>query len=128
MGDVFLFFSPNYNTVLDRCPMITVLDRCWMFCCEAIMVEISLDAVLLSFFGFPALPSVRTLKNTHPPPPPRFDVVAFKRNVPLETAYFRVRNLLIGAKSEVWRLWGAQESKPTDRVLCCLHGIRDGIF
>ena len=75
-----------------------------MFCCEAIMVEISLGAVLLSFFGFPALPSVRTLKNT-----PRSDVIAFhqltfersKRNVPLQTAYFRVRNLLFGAKSEV---------------------------
>ena len=60
VGDVFLFFSPNYNTVLDRCPMITVLDRCWMFCCEAIMVEISLDAVLLSFYCFPALSCVGT--------------------------------------------------------------------
>ena len=24
--------------------------------------------------------------------------------------------------------WGAQESKRTDRMLCCLHGTRDGNF
>ena len=56
----------SYNAVLGPCPMVAVMDRCWIFWCEAIMVEFSLDAVLLSFFDFPALPSVRMLKNTHP--------------------------------------------------------------
>ena len=93
----------SYNAVLGRCPMVVVLDRSWMFCCEATMVQISLDAVLLSFFGFPALPSADAKEHT-----PRSDVITFhqlafersKYNVPLHTpAHSRVRNLQFGAKS-----------------------------
>ena len=110
------------------------------------MVEISLDAVLLSFFCFShAFECVDAKEYTsflmNCVPSVGNEMFHWKPRTFASGIYCLARNLKSGgcltmngqcgdvrAQSGYCSHGELKSLKPTDRVQCCLHGIRDGIF